>query len=114
MDCRNCGGGIPAGSRECPACGAVAGGGSKKGVLACVLVLAIGGVLMVPMIGICSAIAIPNLLSAIQRSKQKRTVSDMRSLSIALGAYQVDYDAYPARPSTIPSSSSPCWTRTTW
>ena len=50
--------------------------------------------IVVAIIGIIAAIAIPNLLSAIQRSKQKRTMSDMRSLGTGLGSYQVDYNGY--------------------
>ena len=52
--------------------------------------------IVVAIIGIIAAIAIPNLLSAIQRSKQKRSMSDMRSLGTGLGAYQVDFNGYPA------------------
>lgn len=52
--------------------------------------------IVVAIIGIIAAIAIPNLLSAIQRSKQKRTMSDMRSLGTGLGAYQIDYNGYPS------------------
>ena len=46
-------------------------------------------------IGIIVAIAIPNLLNAIQRAKQKRTMGDMRSLGTAVEAYSIDYNAYP-------------------
>ena len=52
--------------------------------------------IVVAIIGIIAAIAIPNLLSAIQRSKQKRTMSDMRSMGTGLGSYQVDYNGYPS------------------
>ncbi|MFN7974562.1 MAG: prepilin-type N-terminal cleavage/methylation domain-containing protein [Acidobacteriota bacterium] len=51
--------------------------------------------IVVAIIGIIAAIAIPNLLSAIQRSKQKRTMSDMRSIGTGLGSYQVDFNGYP-------------------
>ena len=34
--------------------------------------------IVVAIIGILAAIAIPNLLTAMQRSKQKRTMADMR------------------------------------
>lgn len=54
--------------------------------------------IVVAIIGIIAAIAIPNLLSAIQRAKQKRTMSDMRGLGIALEQYSVDYTGYPAVP----------------
>jgi type II secretion system protein G len=46
-------------------------------------------------IGLIVAIAIPNLLNAIQRSRQTRTVSDMRTISNGLGIYQQDYAKFP-------------------
>src|SRR5215472_6010715 len=46
-------------------------------------------------IGILAAIAIPNLLTAVQRGKQKRTMSDMRALATAIEAYAVDHSQYP-------------------
>jgi len=52
--------------------------------------------IVVAIIGIIVAIAIPNLLNAIQRAKQKRTMADMRSIGTALEAYAVDYNRYPA------------------
>ncbi len=45
--------------------------------------------------GIIAAIAIPNLLNAIQRGKQKRTMVDMRSIATAVESYAVDHNAYP-------------------
>lgn len=51
--------------------------------------------IVVAIIGIIAAIAVPSLLSAIQRSKQKRTMADMRSLGTALETYQVDFNCYP-------------------
>ncbi|MCP4404426.1 MAG: prepilin-type N-terminal cleavage/methylation domain-containing protein [bacterium] len=52
--------------------------------------------IVVAIIGIIAAIAVPNLLTAIQRSKQKRSMADLRAVGTALGSYQVDYDAYPS------------------
>ena len=52
--------------------------------------------IVVAIIGILAAIAIPNLLNAVQRGKQKRTMSDMRALSTAIEAYAVDNSTYPA------------------
>ena len=46
-------------------------------------------------IGIIVAIAIPNLLNAIQRAKQRRTMGDMRSTATAVEAYAVDLNRYP-------------------
>ncbi len=50
--------------------------------------------IVVAIIGIIAAIAIPNLLSAIQRGKQKRTMGDIKTLASALEAYQTDANAY--------------------
>src|SRR6478672_9411730 len=47
-------------------------------------------------IAIIAAIAIPNLLNAVQRGKQKRTMSDMRALATAVESYAVDNSSYPA------------------
>ena len=52
--------------------------------------------IVVAIIGIIAAIAVPNLLTAIQRSKQKRTMADLRAIGTALGSYQTDYDIYPS------------------
>src|SRR5262244_2052256 len=43
--------------------------------------------IVVAIIGIIAAIAIPNLLNAIDRSKQKRTMADMRSVGTACEEY---------------------------
>ena len=52
--------------------------------------------IVVAIIGIIAAIAIPNLLNAIDRGKQKRTMADMRSLGTAIESYAVDNNVYPA------------------
>ncbi len=52
--------------------------------------------IVVAIIGIIVAIAIPNLLNAIQRAKQKRSMGDMRSAGTAAEAYAVDFNHYPA------------------
>jgi general secretion pathway protein G len=52
--------------------------------------------IVIAIIGILAAIAIPNLLSAVQRGKQKRTMADMRSLATAIEAFAVDHDVYPS------------------
>lgn len=51
--------------------------------------------IVVAIIGIIAAIAVPNLLMSIQRSKEKRTMTDLRSIGTVLGSYQVDYNKYP-------------------
>ena len=52
--------------------------------------------IVVAIIGILAAIAIPNLLTAMQRSKQKRTMADIRSLATAWEARAVDVGRYNA------------------
>ena len=51
--------------------------------------------IVIAIIGILAAIAIPNLLNALQRGKQKRTMADMRTLATAVESYQVDNNQYP-------------------
>lgn len=55
----------------------------------------------VAIIGIIVAISIANLLNAVQRARQKRTMGDMRSIGIALDSYAIDMNAYP------PAAASP-------
>lgn len=52
--------------------------------------------IVVAIIGILAAIAIPNLLTAMQRSKQKRTMADMRSIATAWEARATDLNRYSA------------------
>ena len=51
--------------------------------------------IVVAIIGIIAAIAIPNLLNAIDRGKQKRTMADLRSIGTAVESYAVDNNVYP-------------------
>ena len=51
--------------------------------------------IVVAIIGIIAAIAIPNRLNAIDRGKQKRTMADMRSIGTAIESYAVDNNVYP-------------------
>ena len=52
--------------------------------------------IVVAIIGILAAIAIPNLLTAMQRSKQKRTMADIRSIATAWEARATDFNNYNA------------------
>lgn len=47
-------------------------------------------IIVVAIIGIIAAILIPNLLDALQKSKQKRTVADMRNLGTAWFSWLTD------------------------
>ena len=51
--------------------------------------------IVVAIIGIISAVALPNLLNAIDKSKQKKTMSDLRSIGTAVEAYATDTAVYP-------------------
>src|SRR5262245_60923402 len=51
--------------------------------------------IVVAIIGIIAAIAIPNLLNAIDRGKQKRTMADIRSIGTAVESYSIDNSLYP-------------------
>ena len=51
--------------------------------------------IVVTIIGIIAAIAIPNLLNALNRGRQKKTMADLRALGTAQAAYQVDFGFYP-------------------
>jgi type II secretion system protein G len=52
--------------------------------------------IVVAIIGILAAIAIPNLLTAMQRSKQKRSMADIRSIATAWEARATDTNNYNA------------------
>lgn len=51
--------------------------------------------IVVAIIGILAAIAVPNFLNAMVRAKVTRSISDIRSLAMALENYKLDRNAYP-------------------
>ena len=59
--------------------------------------------IVVAIIGILAAIAIPNLLTAMQRSRQKRTMADMRTIATAWEARATDVNSYAAAGLTFPA-----------
>jgi type II secretion system protein G len=61
--------------------------------------------IVVAIIGILAAIAIPNLLTAMQRSKQKRTMADIRSIATAWEARATDVNTYAASGFTMPTGN---------
>jgi general secretion pathway protein G len=69
------------------------------------------------MLGVVAATAVPNLLNAIDRGKQKRTMADIRSAATACEAYAIDNDQHPSTESTwvplseIDAALSPAYIR---
>jgi len=63
--------------------------------------------IVVAIIGIVAAIAIANYLNALQRTKQKRTMADIRSVAIAWESRAVDNKAYnaAAAPFNVPPNA---------
>jgi len=54
--------------------------------------------IVVAIIGIIAAIAIPNLLVALQKGKQKATMGDMKSIGSAIESYITDWSIAPQAP----------------
>lgn len=52
--------------------------------------------IVVAIIGILAAIAVPNLLNALHRARQKRTMSDIRSIATAWESRSTDLNRYNA------------------
>ena len=50
---------------------------------------------VVAILGIITAIAIPSLRQAIDKAKQRRTMADMRTVALAVNAYAVDFSFAP-------------------
>ena len=71
---------------------AAGGGGTNAAII--VVVVVVVALVAVAIVGILAAI--PNLLTAMERSKQRRTMADMRSIATAVEAYaQVNNKHYP-------------------
>jgi prepilin-type N-terminal cleavage/methylation domain-containing protein len=68
--------------------------------------------IVVAIIAILAAIAVPNFLEAQTRAKVSRAKADMRSLATATEAYQVDWNKYPV-PSNDLGEQVPLSTATT-
>jgi general secretion pathway protein G len=52
--------------------------------------------IVVAIIGIIAAIAIPNLMVALQKGKQKATMADLKSVGIGIESYITDWTLVPA------------------
>ncbi|MFC2172633.1 type II secretion system protein GspG [Acidobacteriota bacterium] len=70
-------------------------GGHKRGFSILELLI------VITIIGVIAAIAIPNLLKAMNRGKQKRTMSDIRTIGVSVESYSVDNDLPPQSVSQI-------------
>src|SRR6202049_4566199 len=97
--CAHCGSQVPDGADFCPNCNKLPAGpivpakGSSKTVylvLGCVLVP-----VFLAVVGIVAALIIPNFLDALQKSKQKRAVADLRTIGQAIEIYKAEHDAAP-------------------
>jgi general secretion pathway protein G len=51
--------------------------------------------IVVAIIGIIAAIAVPNLMNAVDKGKQSKTMADIRALAGAIEVYAVDNNTYP-------------------
>ena len=72
--------------------------------------------IVVAIIGLIAALAMPNLMNALQRAKQTKTMSDMKAIGHALESYAVDNNVYPkgltnADAATISNFLSPLYLR---
>ncbi|HPO08962.1 MAG TPA: prepilin-type N-terminal cleavage/methylation domain-containing protein [bacterium] len=63
--------------------------------------------IVVAIIGILAAIAVPNFLNAQVRAKVSRTLADFRSIATALESYYVDNQDYPRDFNDIPAGYAP-------
>jgi general secretion pathway protein G len=57
--------------------------------------------IVVAIVGIVAAIALPNLLVALQKSKQKSTMADISSICKAVESYMVDHGIAPNCPGEV-------------
>jgi type II secretion system protein G len=65
--------------------------------------------IVVAIIGIIAAIAIPNLLVAMQKGRQKSTMADMTSIGGAIESYLVDWAIAPASGATDVTALNQSW-----
>jgi type II secretion system protein G len=61
--------------------------------------------IVVAIIGILAAIAIPNLLNALQRARQKRSMMEMRNVATAWESRATDYNIYSAAGVSWPNAT---------
>jgi len=91
MFCSRCGAQLNPGVPVCPSCGQGAAAPAKKGMstlLVVVLVVAGLGLIVVVIIGIIAAIAIPSLLRARISANESMAIGNLRTVISAEAAYQ--------------------------
>lgn len=95
--CKHCGAQIQDRAVMCPTCGQrqVGGSGGSGKTIGIVAVVAGCGCLGIIGLGIVSAILVPNLMDALQKAKQKRTMADVRLAGTALMSWLVDHTDEP-------------------
>ncbi|MDH3627327.1 MAG: type II secretion system protein GspG [Acidobacteriota bacterium] len=94
MYCSNCSAQIETDERPCPKCSHVTRPANKS-KWPVILIGCGGAIVLFFFCSIISAIAIPNLLNAIDRGKQKRTLADMRTIANAVDVYALDHKQFP-------------------
>ena len=57
--------------------------------------------IVVAVIGLISAIAIPNLITAIQRARQTRSMADLKTIARAVSLYEQDSAGFPIETSLV-------------
>jgi type II secretory pathway pseudopilin PulG len=99
--CAYCGSHVAEASfRPCPSCGRPANGAPAAAPAASnrtglIVGLVVGFFFLIAISGILAAIAIPNLLTAMQRSRQKRTLATIGTVAVAIEQYAAAHDGYP-------------------
>ena len=68
--------------------------------------------IVVAIIGIIAAIAIPGLTAAIQRARQKRTMVELRTVATAVSSYGTDFGYVPKLPTGMVEDLTPYLTPT--
>lgn len=63
--------------------------------------------IVVAIIGIVAAIAIPNLLVALQKGKQKATIGDLKTIGTAIESYITDWGIAPQSDEFLGPNSTP-------
>ncbi len=67
--------------------------------------------IVVAIIGIVAAIAIPNLLTALQKGKQKSTMGDMKTVGNSIDSYITDWSMAPVDAGNVQASLDHDWFR---